>query len=143
MANLDDMTAITVEGSQDNVMQAFWTDPRACASDPAPLFHWVITTPKTVGYTAQGITGYQTDTLTVSADSIPDFGLLTTTFSFTVTSQVPNPSGVFYTTTASFRLLYRDSALTILMSATCQTMLVAGMGCDIPAALELPPGAPH
>ncbi len=142
IANLDGSTVTTIEGSQDQVMQAFWTDPRACASDPAPVFHWVITTPKGPGYTAQGITGYQTDTLTVSADSIPDFGTLTITFTFTVTSQVPNPSGIFFATTKSFRVLYRDSALSILMSATCQTMTQVGMGCDISAALAVLPGTP-
>jgi hypothetical protein len=143
IANLDLSTFTTIEGSQDQVMQAFWTDPRACASDPAPVFHWVITTPQGSGYTAQGITGYQTDTLIVSADSIHDFGTLTITFTFTVTSQVPNPSGIFFATTQSFRVLYRDSALSILMSAICQQMTQVGMGCDIFAALALPPGAPH
>jgi hypothetical protein len=127
----------------DNTAQAFWTDPRACASDPPPLFHWVITTPNAIGYTAQGFSGYLTDTLTFESDSLPNFVPQTILFTFTVTSQVPNPSGMFYTTTASFRIQYRNSALTIAMSTICQTMLQVGMGCDFQAALELPPGTPH
>jgi hypothetical protein len=171
MANLDGTTAIVVEGSIDNTAQAFWTDPRACSTDAAPLFHWVIITPNTVGYTAQGITGYRTDTLTFLADSIPNFGLQTITFVFTVTSQVPTAQmctsklcddGVtacmcdggattctnsaqcplFPTTTKSFKVAYRNSALTLSMSTTCQTMQQVGMGCNIQAALAVPPGTP-
>jgi hypothetical protein len=139
-AIVDGMTPLVIEGSEDNIAQAFWTDPRACASDPAPTFHWVITTPNTAGYTARGITGYHTDTLTVEANSIPDFVPATITFQFTVSSQVPNPSGIFFTTTKSFRASYRNSALTIGMSTTCQAMQQVGMGCDIEAALAVLPG---
>jgi hypothetical protein len=156
-------TPIIVEGSIDNTAQAFWTDPRACASDPAPLFHWIITTPGSVQYTAQGITGYRTDTLDFLADSIPAFGSQLITFTFTVTSQVPSPGvctsglcqdgatactsnaqcpSVFLTADKSFKLNYRNSALTIGMSTTCQTMQVVGMGCNIQAALAVPPGTP-
>jgi hypothetical protein len=140
MANFDDRTAITVEGSVDNTAQASWTDPRACASDPPPLFHWQIDTPQTIHYTAQGITGYRADALTFAADSIPNFFELLVTFTFTVTSQVPNSSGIFFSTSQSFKILYSDSALTEAMSTTCQSMLVTGMGCNIPAALEVLPG---
>jgi len=140
MANLDGVTAIVVEGSEDNTAQAFWTDPRACASDPAPLFHWVINTPNAQGYTARGISGYQTDTSSILANSIPDFVPATITIQFTVTSQVPNSSGIFFTTTKSFRASYRNSALTIGMSTTCQAMQQVGMGCDIEAALAVLPG---
>jgi hypothetical protein len=136
------VTPILVEGDEDNTVQAFWTDPRACASDPAPTFHWVINTPNTQGYTARGITGYQIDTLEIEANSIPDFAPATITFQFTVTSQVPNPSGTFFATTKSFRAQYRDSALTIGMSTTCQTQQQTGNGCDIEAALAIVPGTP-
>ncbi len=142
MAILDGVTAITVEGSEDNLAQASWTDPRACASDPPPTFHWVINTPNTPGYTARGITGYQTDALSIDANSIPDFVPASIGFQFTVTSQVPNPTGVFFTTTKSFRAQYRNSALSIGMSTTCQSMQQTGMGCDIEAALAVLPGTP-
>jgi hypothetical protein len=163
MANLDGTTAIIVEGSIDNTAQAFWTDPRACATDPAPLFHWVVTTPNSLQYTAQGITGYRTDTLDFLADSIPSFVPQLITFTFTVTSQVPTAGvctsggcndhatacttdaqcpSVFLSTTKSFKVQYRDSALTIGMSTTCQTMQQVGAGCNIQAALAVPPGTP-
>ncbi len=141
-AVLDGNTPITVEGSVDNLAQAFWTDPRACASDPPPTFHWFIDTPLVSGYTARGIAGYHSDTLTIEADSIPKFEPNTIVFSFTVTSRVPNPSGIFFTTTKSFRALYRNSALLIGMSTTCQTMQQVGNGCDIEAALAVLPGTP-
>ena len=141
-AILNGVTPIPIEGSEDATAQAFWTDPRACASDPPPTFHWVINTPNTPGYTARGIAGYITDTLTIEANSIPDFVPATITFQFTVTSQVPNPSGIFYETTKSFRAQYRDSALTIGMSTTCQSMQQTGNGCDIEAALAVLPGTP-
>ena len=141
-AVLDGNTPITIEGSVDNVAQAFWTDPRQCATDPPPLFHWVINTPLVTGYTARGISGYRADILEIDADSIPKFEPNTITFTFTVTSQVPNPSGVFFSTTKTFRALYRNSGLLIGMSTTCQTMQQTGSGCDIEAALAVVPGTP-
>jgi hypothetical protein len=80
--------------------------------------------------------------LTIEADSIPKFEPNTITFTFTVTSQVPNPSGIFFTTTKTFRIVYRNSALLIGMSSTCQTMQQTGNGCDIEAALAVLPGTP-
>lgn len=141
-AVLDGVTRIVIEGSEDNIVTAFWFDPALCyfPSMPAPTFHWVINTPNAQGYTARGISGYQNDTLEIAANSIPDFIPATITFQFTVTSSVPNPSGNFLSTTKSFRALYRNSALTIGMSTTCQTMQETGNGCDIEAALAVVPG---
>jgi hypothetical protein len=162
-ANLDGTTALIVEGSIDNTAQAFWTDPRACASDPAPLFHWVISTPNSTQYTAQGITGYRTDTLDFLANSIPSLVPQTIAFTFTVTSQVPLAGvctsggcndgvtacttdaqcpSVFLSTTKPFKVQYRDSALSIIMSTTCQMLQQVGPGCIFQAALAVPPGTP-
>jgi len=142
--NLDGVTPNVVDGSIDNTIQAFWTDPRHCtANDPSPTFHWVINTPNTPGYTAWGISGYRTDTLTVLGDSIPNFVPQTIVVTFTITH--PPVAGVdpsTLTTTVRFRMSYRNSALTVGMSVTCQSMQMVGAGCDIQAALAVPLGTP-
>jgi hypothetical protein len=42
----------------------------------------------------------------------------------------------------SFKVTYRDSALTLAMSTTCQSMQQVGNGCYIEAALAVVPGTP-
>jgi hypothetical protein len=109
--------------------------------------------------------------LTFEADSIPNVGVQFITFQFTITSQVPlevctsglcndgvtactcdggvtactnstQCPAVFPTTTKSFKVSYRNSALSLSMSTTCQTMQQVGAGCNIQAALAVPPGTP-
>lgn len=137
-ANLDGVTPITVEGSVDNIVHAFVFDPAACFSPsaPAPTYHWVINTPVVNGYTARGIRGYRGNVLEVDADSIPNFIPNSVIFVFTATSGTPP----YLSTTVSFRALYRNSALTLGHSTTCQTMQETGHGCDIEAALPVLPG---
>ncbi len=139
-ANLDSITPIIIEGSVDNVLYAFVFDPAGCFNPSAPEtnFHWQINTPAVTGYTARGIRGYRDDVLEVDADSIPNFAPNSITFVFTATSGVPP----YLSTTASFRAVYRNSALTIGHSTICQVMQETGHGCDIEAALAVLPGTP-
>jgi hypothetical protein len=78
----------------------------------------------------------------LDASHAPNFFPKTMTLTATVTSQVPNPSGVFLSTSKSFKILYRDSALTIGMSTTCQSIQQVGARCNIQAALGVLPGTP-
>ena len=134
-AVLDGVTPITIEGSVDNVARAYVFDPRLChnPSAPAPTYHWVINTPLVSGYTARGINGYRSDVLSIDGDSIPNFAPNSISFTFTATTAAGS-------TTKTFRAVYRNSALTLGMSTTCQTMQMTGPGCDIEAALAVLPG---
>jgi hypothetical protein len=134
---------ITVIGSEDNTMLASWTDPAGQCRNPEgnpTRFHWVINTPNTNGYTSRGITGYRTDALGVLADSIPNFGTTFITVLFSVTSGATADDGNHPSRTVSFRFVYQDTQLTVLMSTTCQQLQSTNEDCEIEAALAVPPG---
>lgn len=129
------VTVGLIDGSYDIYFDASdSTDPRGGTLG----YHWVIATPTTAGYSSAGITGYHSSGLVVLADSIPDFTPQTITFSVTLTHEPFDP----YATTSqsskySFRVLYKNSALTLLMSTACQQCTELPCGdCQIEAALK-------
>jgi hypothetical protein len=129
-----------VDASVAHVLPAYWTDPRMCASDPPPLFHWVVTDPTRNVYTSQGIAGYHDNPLTIEDNSLPAYPRPVFGIGLTVTSQVPSAGGEFLTSFRQFWILNQGSQVSVFMSTSCQATQVVNNMCIFAGALEVLPG---
>lgn len=123
-------------------------DSARCAGDPAPSFHWQLFRPPGLGgthYSAAGITGYHSATLTIGEHSFPSLedteaaGDPNWRVLLTIQSNV-HP---YSTTEKWFKFEYTSSSLTLQMSTDCQRIgHIQDPECTIEAANGLPATEP-
>jgi hypothetical protein len=139
-----------LDGIEVNVLDASAShDPRPCANPDAVSVRWQLFKPPTLSsepYSANGIAGYLTDTLTILPSSLPsldDTDAGSDTFwraRLTVTSLTPpvTQRSVF------LRFQYQSSSLTLEMSIDCQRIgFIDNVECQSVAINGLPTTEPH
>jgi hypothetical protein len=139
-----------LDGIEVNVLDASASyDPRPCANPDAVSVRWQLFKPPTLSsepYSANGITGYLTDTLTILPSSVPsldDTDAGSDTFwraLLTVTSLTPPVTQ----RSVYFRFQYQSSELTLEMSTDCQRIgYIDNVECTIVGINGLPTTEPH